>query len=371
MDTTALTQRIAFSMLRGMTPTQGRRILDRVGSVERFFELSQAELWQQMGTASQVLTDAERRRVLALAANEAKYMADNGICGAFIDDGDYPTRLSQCNDAPLMLYTLGEASAIDKSHMVAVVGTRNATTYGADFVRTLVNDLARTLDNVVIVSGLAYGIDVLAHKAALSAGIPTVAVVAHGLSTVYPADHRDIARRMCTAGGAMVSEYHSSAPVHKGNFLARNRIVAGMCDAVIVVESDTRGGALSTARLASAYDRQVCAVPGRVTDRYSRGCNALIYRNVASAIRDAGDLIDLMGWSARPAEGEQQTLQFAELTPEMQVIVDHLRQHPESTINEMVEALGIPYPSLSARVMEMEMEDILTANPGGTYSLNI
>ncbi|MDE6334446.1 MAG: DNA-protecting protein DprA, partial [Muribaculaceae bacterium] len=233
------------------------------------------------------------------------------------------------------------------------------------------------IDGLVVVSGLAYGIDVAAHRAALEAGVPTVAVVAHGLRTLYPADHRDIARRILERGGAIVTEYTSDAPVHRGNFLARNRIVAGLADALVLVESDAKGGAMVTASIASAYNRDVFALPGRVTDRYSRGANALIQANKAAVVRNADDLIEAMNWQVKGQnESVQGTFDFEsrkdmDLSPEMEAIVRHLRQNPASSINDMTSDLGIPYSRLSSRIMEMEMNDLITVLPGGTFLLNI
>lgn len=366
-----LIDRIAFSQLKGMNAAIARAVLERVGSPEQFFATTQSDLWRQLGATPYFATDIERRRALALAEREAEFIISGNIHRAFITDADYPRRLDDCPDAPVMLYWAGDKKVLDSSYSIGIVGTRNATAYGAQFCNEVVADLARMLDTPVIVSGLAYGIDVLGHKAALAAGLPTVAVVAHGLRTVYPADHRDIARRICSAGGAMVSEYISSAAVHKGNFLARNRIVAGLTDVLVVVESDTRGGALATARIAGEYNRAVGAVPGRTTDRYSRGCNALIQRNMAAIVRDAGDILDLVGWKARPAEGTQSELSFPEIDPVLAPVVDFMRTHPDATIPEMARALDMQYAALAARVMEMEMDDIVTANPDGTYTLRV
>ena len=275
----------------------------------------------------------------------------------------------------MVLYRLGKCD-LNAKHVVSVVGTRRATAYGLRFTADLIAGLASRLDGLIVVSGLAYGIDVAAHRAALQADVPTVAVVAHGLRTLYPADHRDVARRIIDSGGAIVTEYVSDASVHRGNFLARNRIVAGLADALVLVESDARGGAMVTASIASAYNRDVFALPGRVTDRYSRGANALIQANKAVMLRDADDLIDAMNWQTKPQPGSQGTLDFAhdtepELSPEMEVIVEYMRKNPTATINDIASGLAIPYRLLSARMTEMEMDDIVTALPGGIYQLNI
>ncbi len=366
-----LLHRIAFSQIRNLTASTALDVLERVGGVECFFSRSQAELWQAMGTPAKICTDAERARLLAAARTELAFVRAHDIDVRFIADGAYPQRLAQCADAPLAIYALGNGDVLDAAHVVSLVGTRNATRYGIDFTKELVTELAELIDDVVIVSGLAYGIDVSAHKAALAAGVPTVGVVAHGLNTIYPADHRDIARRMVHEGGAIVTEYTSGSQIHRGNFLARNRIVAGLSDAVIVVESDSRGGALSTARIASGYDRFVGAVPGRVTDRYSRGCNALLASQAATIIRSAEDLVEAMNWTARPREGEQTALVFDDISPEFQQVIDYLRAHPNDNLNDMVVALGVPYGLLSARLMQMEMADLLASNPGGTFRLNV
>lgn len=366
-----LLHRIAFSQIRGLTATDALDLLGRTGGVDNFFGLSQAELWQAIGAPAKIGTDAERARLLSVARSELQFVRTHGIDVRFIADSDYPVRLAQCPDAPLALYILGDSGIFEARHVVALVGTRNATRYGIDFTRELVSDLAGIVDGLAVVSGLAYGIDVSAHKAALAAGVPTVAVVAHGLNTLYPADHRDIARRMVHEGGALATEYISGAQIHRGNFLARNRIVAGLSDAVIVVESDSRGGALSTARIASDYSRLVGAVPGRVTDRYSRGCNALLASQAAAVIRNAGDIVEAMNWTTKPREGEQTEIVFDDVSPEFAQVIDHLRGHPESTLNDMVAALGVPYGTLSARLMQMEMADLLASNPGGTFRLNV
>ncbi len=363
-------RRIAFSQIKGINLSTARELVERVGSIDDFFELSQGELWQKIGASKAYCTDSERAKLLSVAEDEYKFIEKSGIEPIYCDDDNFSSRLSMCDDAPALVYKLGPCN-LNSHHIVGIVGTRNATMYGIDFTRRLVEDLRNSLEDLVIVSGLAYGIDVAAHRAALSSNVPTIAVVAHGLKTIYPADHRDIASRMVHNGGAILTEYISSAPIHRGNFLARNRIVAGLCDAIIVVESDTKGGALVTARLALDYNREVCALPGRCTDRYSRGCNALIAEQKASLIRDANDLIDLMNWITKPQEGSQTAFDFDELSPEMKVIIEYIRTNPQASVGELASVLNIPFPTLSARIMEMELDDMLTSLPGGTFQLNI
>ena len=371
MAADSLIRRIAFSMIKGLNAGHAREILDATGSVDAFFELPQTELWMRLGAVNRDLSDAGRQRLLDAAAAEAAFVEKHGIRIVLVGDSGYPLRLESCSDAPALLYIRGNMEAVDCNRAIAVVGTRNATAYGMEMTRRLVQDIADNIGDVVIVSGLAYGIDVHAHRAAMAAGLPTVAVVAHGLNTLYPADHRDVASRMLHSGGAVVTEYTTAAPIHRGNFLARNRIVAGLSDAVIVVESDSRGGALSTARIALNYGRAVGAVPGRVTDRYSRGCNNLIACDAAAIVRDAGDIASQLGWSLKEAQGSQASFDFGTLPPRQQRVVDHLRKHPSDTADDISHALGTDFATMSALLMEMEMDDVVTANPGGTYSVNV
>lgn len=361
---------IAFSMIKGMTLSNAIALEEKIETVDNFFDSRKDALWQAIGAPKTYCTDGERAKLIDRARAELDFVEKNKVRALFHADDDFPRRLDYCEDAPSMLYALGDCD-FNSSHVVAIVGTRRSTAYGNNFTARLVADLAERLDDLVIVSGLAYGIDVQSHKAALAAGVRTVGVVAHGLKTMYPADHRDIAARMIKNGGGVVTEYPSDAVIHRGNFLARNRIVAGMSDVVVIVESDAKGGAMVTASIASAYGREVCAVPGRATDRYSSGPNALIYERRATMIRNADDLIELMNWTARPKEGSQNELPFTTLDSVQQSIVDYVRKNPAATVNDMVAGLGMAYAELSAKIVGMEMDDVLTSLPGGTFQVNV
>lgn len=375
MNADTLLRQIAFSQVKGLDLAGARQLAGLTGGVDAFFDLPTRRLWQLIGGQKEYCSDTARAHCIDVGAAEMAFIGKNGIDALYYEDESYPRRLLECDDSPVVLYRLGKCD-LNAKHVVSVVGTRRATAYGLRFTADLIAGLASRLDGLIVVSGLAYGIDVAAHRAALQADVPTVAVVAHGLRTLYPADHRDVARRIIDSGGAIVTEYVSDASVHRGNFLARNRIVAGLADALVLVESDARGGAMVTASIASAYNRDVFALPGRVTDRYSRGANALIQANKAVMLRDADDLIDAMNWQTKPQPGSQGTLDFAhdtepELSPEMEVIVEYMRKNPTATINDIASGLAIPYRLLSARMTEMEMDDIVTALPGGIYQLNI
>lgn len=368
-----LTYRIAFASLRSLTPAMAREILARTGSEENFFNLTSGQLASMLGFRNRLFDREIRDKALREAEAETGFIARGGISATYFTDPDYPSRLLECDDAPLMLYSVGSCD-LNSARVVSIVGTRHATSYGVGFVNDLVEGLARKCaDPVVIVSGLAYGIDVAAHRAAISAGLPTVGVLAHGLNTIYPSSHREIAATMARNGGMLLSDYRSCDNIHRGNFLARNRIVAGLSDCLVVVESDTHGGALVTARLASAYSRDVFALPGRTSDRYSRGCNALISSCVASLLSSPDELIEAMRWPARPAEGEQQSLfdssATTQLTAEEQAIIDLITSRGDATINELTASVNIPTPRLMGMLIDMEFRSLICAIPGGRYRI--
>lgn len=364
-DIEILAQKIAIAGFRSMNAGLYRRLSDAGISLHSFFELSAANLlrlvpnqngWQELDI---------RKKSLDSATDEAHRIANLGINITECTDPSYPRRLLACEDAPAILYSVGDIKPQAK-HIVSIVGTRHSTPYGIDFTQRLVEDLGSQLDDLLIVSGLAYGIDIAAHRAALNADICTGAVLAHGLNTIYPSDHRNDARAMIENGGFVISEYRTDAPVHRANFLSRNRIIAGLADVTIVVESDVKGGSLSTARNALSYNRTVAALPGRLTDKSSRGCNALIAKGDARLIRDAEDLISIMNWESTPQASRQKEMVF--LSPEQTTIVDYLHEHPDTTANDLCVALNIDYGTLSAMLIELEILDQVIALPGGRYS---
>lgn len=360
---------LAASRCKGLFVGSAGTLLEKVGSWHDYFAMPTRGLEELMPGGKYNDYDT-RRQMLEEARDEYAHCLEHHVSVISYLSDAYPTLLAACDDAPLRLYCCGSCD-LNAPRRIAIVGTRRCTPWGAEFTANLVRELATVLDGkCTIISGLAYGTDITAHKAALDAGVPTVAVVAHGLDTIYPAEHRIAARTIVEQGGAIVSEYPWATRMHRSFFLARNRIIAGMADITIVVESDMRGGAMSTARCASAYSREVGAVPGRVTDPQSRGTNDLIARNIAAVVRNADDVLRLMNWRAANASTAAQRLQpqlFKIYTPEQQIIIDHLRQHPDHTINAMCAALDIPYATLSALLMEMEMDNLLTGIPGGRF----
>lgn len=367
-DPDRLTAKIAFSQLRGINPALAREILGRTGSEEEFFAASASQLGALTSTRSRIFDRYYRDSLIERARRERDFIAANNIRPLYFTDEDYPRRLDDVPDAPLMLYTLGKAD-LNRGHVIGIVGTRHATPYGLDFVNRLVADASTTLaEPVIVVSGLAFGIDASAHSAALRNNVPTAGVLAHGLNMIYPAQHRQMAADMVRNGGLLVTEYTSDAAVHKGNFLARNRIVAGLCDTLIVAESARKGGAMVTARLASDYNREVFALPGRTSDKYSQGCNKLISGHVATLVSDASELIDAMGWAVRETAPVQKEL-FPQLSPEELTVTECIRRKGEATLPEITMALNGSVAKVMALLIDMEFKNLILTYPGGKYRL--
>lgn len=360
--------RIAFARYRNICIDTASRFEAAGVSPVDFFSKPAQTLASTTKIKSEYFDDRRRDEALSQARQELAFISSTGVTPLYYTDEVFPQRMRECGDAPVMLYALGDTSAIHSRHSVAIVGTRHCTAYGADFTARLVADLAEAVDSLTIISGLAYGIDIKAHRAAMEAGVPTGAILAHGLNTIYPADHRNDARQIVRDGGFLATEYTSGGVIHRGNFLARNRLIAALADVTVVVESDIKGGAMSTARMASAYNREVMALPGRVNDTYSRGCNALLAGNTASVIRDADDLLAITGWERRPTEGKQQTM-VLEMPEEYTPVIDILRQQPDATVNDLCVALSMPYARLSALLFRMEIDDYIVSVPGGRYAL--
>lgn len=309
------------------------------------------------------MADAER-----LIAEGEKY----GIESLFFTDPEYPQRLNQtgCEDAPVLLYKLGKCD-LNAQHSVALVGTRKATDYGRSATHRLVAELSSV--KPLIVSGLAYGIDTAAHGAAINCGLPTVAVLGHGLDTIYPSQNRNLAKQIIESGGLLLTEYPIHTEIKAANFPARNRIVAALADATIVVEASERGGALITANIANGYHREVFAVPGRLDDTASEGCNNLIVNNKAIMIRNGGDLFFQMGWknnfNHRQRKEQQQSL-FSTLSPNEQTIVDLLSKNHELTLEEIERQCDMSLPKIASVMVELELKNVVRCLPGKQYKLS-
>ena len=303
---------------------------------------------------------------------ELKFMQEHQIRAITLNDDDYPQRLRECADAPIILYYKGNAD-LNQSKIISIVGTRQCTQYGIDLIRRFVSDLRRHCPEMLIVSGLAYGVDINAHRQALAQGYPTVAVLAHGLDHIYPYHHRDTAAQMLNHGG-LLTEFMTQTNADKPNFVRRNRIVAGLSDAVIVIESKSKGGGLITADIAQSYNRAVFAYPGAVGMSCSEGCNNLIRDNVAALISNADDFVRAMGWQDETkrrealSDGIERNL-FPDLSPEESSIVKQLQQTNDLQLNILSVKTGIPIGQLTALLFQLEMKGVIKPLAGGMYHL--
>ncbi len=349
------------------------------------------ELYRRMGSATaimehrhdirDVMPDASDRLVTALtdvdealhrAEVELEFCEHNGIRPLTLNDDDYPQRLRECDDAPLVIYYKGSAT-LNAQRVVCVVGTRRSTVYGEDLIRRFATELRQLCPQTLIVSGLAYGIDICAHRHALQNGLPTVAVLAHGLDDLYPPRHRKTADEMVKNGG-LLTEFPSGTRADKVNFVRRNRIVAGMSDACILVESAAKGGGLITCGIARDYNRDVFAFPGAVGAPYSEGCNNLIRHNGAALITSARDFVEGMGWQtdATLQQAQQQGIErqiFPDLTDEEQQVVGTLQRTNDLQINMLSVQTGIPIGRLTALLFSLEMKGVIKNLAGGVYHL--
>ena len=364
---------MALTRVPRLSLANARLLVETLGSATAVYE--------RRGDLAGVLPSARKATLEALAAmdthmaraeRELAWATGNGIQCLGIGDEAYPQRLRECGDAPVMLYYKGRAS-LNARHIVSVVGTRKVTEYGKELCSCLMRDLHALFPDALVVSGLAYGVDIHAHRAALDEGSDTVAVLAHGLDQIYPRMHRDTAVRMISQGG-LLTEFMAGTNADKRNFVQRNRIVAGMSDVTVVVESARKGGSLITAALAADYSREVMAFPGRVTDSCSQGCNYLIRTNRAALITSAQDLADLMGWETEPErrrmleQGIQPEL-FPHLTPDEQLVVQALRDGDTVHLSRLAQTSGLPAGRLSSILFGLEMKGIVRMMPGGMYRL--
>ena len=305
---------------------------------------------------------------LKRAAVEMEFVTKNKIRTLTYQDEDYPQRMRYCPDAPLILYYKGTAD-LNQRYVLNMVGTRRCTTYGQDLIRRFISDLRQLCPSVLIFSGLAYGIDICAHRNALEQGYETVGVLAHGLDQVYPSAHRDTAAQMVRQGG-LLTEYMTQTEPVANNFRQRNRIVAGCSDATILIESAIKGGGLITCRIAQEYGREVFAFPGAVGMPYSEGCNRMIRNNTAALITSAADFVESMGWQTTQQHAPAVERQlFPDLTPDEQAIVALLQQTNDLQLNMLSVKSNIAIGQLTALLFQLEMKGVVKSLAGGTYHL--
>ena len=361
---------LALTRIPGLGLMGAYNLVRTLGSASAIFQ-HRKELKELLPEVSDKLIKAlDCPEAFHRAEEELKYAEKNQIQCITLNDAAYPSRLKECEDAPLALFYRGNAP-LNALKVISMVGTRHATAYGEDLCQSFIRELKELRPDVLIVSGLAYGIDICAHRAALQHGFATIGVLAHGLDRIYPTAHRKTAIDMMNHGG-LLTEFMSGTNPDRQNFVKRNRIVAGMSDATIVVESAIKGGALITAELAESYHRDCFAFPGRTTDIYSAGCNEIIRNNRASLLSSAEDFVNAMGWNLTNNKTKDviQRELFPELSEEEKKIVQVLHRNPDGIqINTLVVETNIPINRISAILFELEMKGVIHALAGGVYRL--
>lgn len=368
MATDKTLYQIALTQIKGVGVALARALMQTMGDEEAVFKASARKLETIPRISRRLIGEIRSPEVMKRAERELEFIAKNKIHPLFFTDDDYPQRLANCIDAPVLLYVKGNVD-FNREKVISVVGTRNATRQGQEFCKNFIKELSGQFPEILIVSGLAYGIDVCAHREALKNGISTVGVLGHGLDRIYPAVHRKTAVEMLE-NGALITEFPSQSNPDRHNFVKRNRIVAGMADAVIVVESGEKGGSLITADIANSYFREVFAVPGRTTDSMSRGCNRLIADNNAVLLQDAKGIIEQMGWggAAKSVQPKQREL-FLDLSEEEEKVFNALNGKSGVQVNMLAIELDTPVADLFMTLLELEMKNIVQALPGGMYKL--
>ena len=366
-DSEELFYQLALTFVNGIGHKTGRALIEHFVNAKNIFDAPVKELVRIEGVTpvkAKIFKDPE---VMKRAEEELNYISKHNIQALFFNNERYPQRINDCGDAPLLLYYKGNAN-LNAEKIVAIVGTRKSTEYGLKLTEELVDGL-QTQENILIVSGLADGIDAIAHKRSVHVGLPTVGVLGHGLDRIYPSTNKKLANEMLENGGQL-TEFPNGTEVERGSFPMRNRVVAGISDITVVVESDIKGGALITARMASSYNREVAAYPGRTTDNKSSGCNELIRTNIAAMITKADDLLEMMNWNkGKKAKAVQKQL-FLNLSSDEQKIVDLLQTKDSVHSDELYHHTGLTSSQLAATLLQLEMQGIIKALPGKNYRIS-
>jgi DNA processing protein len=358
---------IALSRIAGVGDARVKKLVAYCGGAKQVFSQQRSFLEKIPNIGRKVANAVKSATVLKLAQEEMEFAEKHGVAVvSFLDEG-YPQRLKHCVDSPIVLYAKGKGS-INPAKAVSIVGTRNATRQGKEITEQIVQELSKV--NVTVISGLAYGIDIAAHRACLKYNVPTIGCLAHGLDRIYPKVHTSTAKEMLELG-ALITDFPIGTNPDRENFPKRNRIVAGMADATIVVEAGIKGGALITAELAEGYDRDVFAVPGRVNDQYSAGCHKIIMNHKAALITSGEDVLKALGWDDEKGKTkpQAQTKLLIDLTEEQEKVVDVLRQQAH-TIDRLTVLSGYPMSKVASILLELEFEGVVSNLPGKVYKLN-
>jgi DNA processing protein len=361
----SLKHKIALGLIPGIGDINARKLVSHLGSVEALFREPYRNLIKIPGIGLGLAESISNRTYLDIAEKEVEYITRHNIRTFFYLDNDYPYRLRQCDDSPVVFFFKGNCD-LDASKILSVVGTRSATPRGKELCDRIIGGLAVGHPDLVIISGLAYGIDIASHKAALSNNLPSIAVLGHGLKTIYPGIHRSTAEALLRNGG-LLTDFSSDTLPERNNFIKRNRIIAGLSDATLVVESGIKGGALITADIAGSYNRDVFAVPGRPEDQWSAGCNSLIKKNKAAMVECSEDIEYSLDWQPEKIKPPVQKTLFSELTDPEKKIFELLSKENELNIDSICRELNMPIHKLSPMLLQMEFKGLIKCRPGNQY----
>jgi DNA processing protein len=361
-----LLYQIALTLVPNIGDVHAKALVNNYGTAQSVFKAKKKELGSIEGIGSVRAKSIKEFTDFSSSEDEISFIEKYKITPLFITDEKYPKRLLNCYDSPALLYYRGNAD-LNTSKIISIVGTRNHSDYGKMVCEKMIEDLRS--ENILVVSGLAFGIDTIAHKAALKNNLQTVAVLAHGLDRIYPQQNKLLAKQI-TGQGGLLTEFISNTNPDKQNFPKRNRIVAGLCDAVVVIESGKKGGSLITAELGNSYNKDVFAIPGRINDPKSEGCNYLIKNNKAALINTADDFLEMMNWkqTPKPTAKKQREL-FIELSPDEKIVVDILQQQDSIQIDELYFKSGLSSSAVATALLMLEMQNIVLSMPGKIYKL--
>ncbi len=358
---------LALLQVEGIGDVVAKKLIHHCGSAEAVFQSNNTSLAKIEGIGKYLLKNLQDTTVFQKAENELRFIEKEKINILHFRDKNYPNRLQNCFDSPVLLFQSGNINLCNRK-IISIVGTRQITSYGSSITKKLIEDLAPL--NPIIVSGFAYGVDIVAHQSAMDCGLQTIGVLAHGLNQIYPKNHKKYMARMEENGG-FLTEFWSTSQPDRENFVKRNRIVAGMTEATIVVESAEKGGSLITAQIANDYNRDVFAVPGRTTDKYSQGCNNLIKTQRAHLLHSAADLVYILNWELKNNEekGIQKKL-FISLEPEEQKVYDYLLKTDKEDLDSIAIACELPTYKLSSLLLNLELKGVIKPLPGKLFELN-
>ncbi|MEY3499117.1 MAG: hypothetical protein RL308_786 [Bacteroidota bacterium] len=354
---------LALQKVEGVGDIVAKKLLSHCGTAENIFKTKASQLSSIDGIGSVLLSKLKNKSIFEKAESEIKFITNNEINVAFFQNENYPERLKHCIDGPLLLFSSGNID-FNTRKIISIVGTRQITSYGTEFCKKLISDLAPL--NPIIVSGFAYGVDIVAHQAAMENNLQTIGIVAHGLDQIYPSVHKKYVAKMEKNGGFM-TEFWSNTNPEKENFVRRNRIVAGMSEATIVIESADKGGSLITANLANDYNRDVFAVPGRSSDKFSQGCNNLIKTQKANLLTSAADIIYILNWDLEKEAKPVQKQLFVMLENDEQKIYDYLLKSGKETLDIIALECEFPIYKISGILLNMELKGVIRPLPGKLF----